>query len=87
MKLLDEGLLSDCRRMYPNEVYVFQQDGATSHISRAIQSYLEDSTPSFIKKINGFPDLRIVIPWITVYKTRFQRKFTAEGREIPQDEV
>ena len=50
MKLLDEGLLPDCRRMYPNEDYVFQQDGATSHTSRATQSYLVGSTPSFIKK-------------------------------------
>ena len=29
MKLLDEGLLPDCRKMSSNEDYVFQQDGAT----------------------------------------------------------
>ena len=50
MKLLNEGLILDCRRIYPNEDYVFQQDGATSHTSHATQSYLEDSTPRFIKK-------------------------------------
>ena len=50
MKLLDEGLLPDYRRMYPYEDYAFQQDGATSHTSHATQSYLKDSTPSFIKK-------------------------------------
>ena len=49
-KLLDEGLLLDCHRIYPHRDYVFQQDGAISHTSRATQSYLEDSTPSFIKK-------------------------------------
>ena len=48
MKLLDEGLLPDCRRMYRNEDHVFQQDGVTSHISRATQSYLKGITPSFI---------------------------------------
>ena len=32
-----------------------------------------------LKKINGLPNLRIVIPWFTVYETHFQRKFTAEG--------
>ena len=46
--------------MYPNEVNVFQQDGATSHTSRATQSYLEDSTSSFIKKnMNGPPTSRL----------------------------
>ena len=78
MKLLDEGLLPDCRRMYPNEDYAFQQDGATSHTSRAIQSYLEDSIPNFIKKMNGLFSVWITILWFTVYGTRFQKKFTAE---------
>ena len=50
MKLLDERLLPDVRRMYPNKDYVFQQDETTSHTRRATHSYLEDSTPRFIKK-------------------------------------
>lgn len=50
IKLLDEGLLPDCRKLYPNDDFIFQQDGATSHTSRATQSYLEHSTPTFIKK-------------------------------------
>ena len=63
MKLLDEELLPDCRRMYPNEDYAFQQDGATSHTGCAIQSYLEDSTLNFIKKMmNGLPNILISIP-------------------------
>ena len=55
MKLLNKGLLPDCRRMYPNKYYVFQQDGATSHTSRTIQSYLKDSNPSFVKKDEWHP--------------------------------
>jgi len=50
MKLLEDGLLPDCRRLYPNNDYVFQQDGAASHTSNATQSYLNDATPKFIKK-------------------------------------
>ena len=50
------------------------------HTSRATQSYLEGSTPSFIKKDEWPPNLQIAIPWITVYGVHFQRKFTAEGR-------
>ena len=54
IKLLDEDVLPDCRRMYIND-YVFQQDGATSHTSRPTQSYLKGSTLSFIKKDEWHP--------------------------------
>lgn len=50
IKLLDEGLLPDCRRLYPNDDYIFQQDGATSHTSRKTQQHLEGRVPNFIKK-------------------------------------
>ena len=53
-KLLDEGLQPDCRRLYPNEDFTIQPEGATSRTSRATQSYLEDGTQSFIKK-NEWP--------------------------------
>ena len=50
VKSLDKGLPPDYRRLYPNGDYIFQQSEATSPISHATQSYLIDSTPSFIKK-------------------------------------
>lgn len=50
MELLEDGLLPDCRQLYPNDTYIFQQDGATSHTSRVTQEYLEQNTPKFIKK-------------------------------------
>ena len=50
MELLEGGLLPDCRDLYPEDDYVFQQDGAPSHNSNATQNYLEDATPSFIRK-------------------------------------
>ena len=58
MKLLNEGLLPNCCRMYPNEDYVFQQERATLHTSRAIQSYLEDGISSLIKKDEWLPQSR-----------------------------
>ena len=48
--VLENKLLPDCRRMYPNNDYVFQQDGATSHTSNATQRYLEENSPNFTKK-------------------------------------
>ena len=39
-KHLEKDLLSECRRMYPDDNYIFQQDGATSHTSLVCQSKL-----------------------------------------------
>jgi hypothetical protein len=38
-----------CRRLYPGNDYILQQDGATSH-SRVTQEHLREETPEFIKK-------------------------------------
>jgi len=54
INLLNNGLLPDCRRLYPDEDYIFQQDGAPSHTSRLTQNHLEQNTPNFIKK-NEWP--------------------------------
>ena len=35
MNLLDVGLISDCRRFYPENDFIFKQDGAPSHVSCA----------------------------------------------------
>ena len=79
MKLLNEKLLPDCRRMYPNENYVFQQDEA---ISVPLRTFWKTILQVSLKKINGLSNLRFAIPWITMYETHFQRKFTAEGRRL-----
>ena len=55
IKLLEDKLLPDCRKIHPNNDYVFQQDGATSHTSNATQRYLEENTPNFIKKYEWPP--------------------------------
>ena len=48
--LLEIGLLPDCRRLYPNGDWVFQQDGAPAHTSKTTQEYLDGATPDFIRK-------------------------------------
>ena len=35
--LLETGLLPDCRRLYPNGDWVFQQDGAPAHTRKTTQ--------------------------------------------------
>ena len=39
--LLEIGLLPDCRWLYPNGNWVFQQDGAPAHTSKTTQEYLD----------------------------------------------
>ena len=48
--LLEIGLLSDCRRLYSNGDWVFQQDGAPAHTSKTTQEYLDGATPDSIRK-------------------------------------
>ena len=50
IQLLNRGLLRDCKRLYPDNDFIFQQDGATSHTSRRTQQHLEEEAPAFIKK-------------------------------------
>ena len=48
--LLEIRLLPDCRRLYPNGDWVFQQDGAPAHTSKTTQEYLDGAMPDFIRK-------------------------------------
>ena len=50
IKQLDDNLLPDCRTLYPDNDFIFQQDGAPSHSSRITQEHLDAITPEFIGK-------------------------------------
>ena len=50
IKLLDDNLLPDCRRLYQKNDFIFQQDGTPSHTSRITQEHLDANTPEFIGK-------------------------------------
>ena len=44
-------LLPECRRLYPNNDFIFMQDGASSHTSNASQAFLKEQLGKrFIKK-------------------------------------
>ena len=48
IKLLDDNLLSDCRTLYTDNDFTFQQDGAPSHTSRITREHLDANMPKFI---------------------------------------
>ena len=50
IKLLDDNLLPECRTLYPDNDFIFQQDGAPSHTSRITQEHPDANTPEFIGK-------------------------------------
>ena len=50
IKPFDDNLLPDCRTLYPDNDFIFQQDGAPSHTSRKTQEHLDANTPEFIGK-------------------------------------
>jgi len=45
---LKTSLLPECRRLYPDNDFVFMQDSAPSHHAKATQHFLRDNTPDFI---------------------------------------
>jgi len=45
---LKTSLLPECRRLYPDNDFVFTQDSAPSHRAKATQNFLRDNTPDFI---------------------------------------
>jgi len=52
---LKTSLLSKCRRLYPDNDFVFMQDSAPSHRARATQNFLRDNTPDFISSQQRTP--------------------------------
>jgi len=45
---LTSSLLPECRRLYPDNDFVFLLDSAPSHRAKATQNFLRDNTPNFI---------------------------------------
>jgi len=45
---LKTSLLLECRRLYPDNDFVFVQDSAPSHRTKATPNFLRDNTPDFI---------------------------------------
>ena len=50
INLLKNSLIPDCKLLYPENDFIFMQDGASSHTSRVTQDFLKNNVPSFIDK-------------------------------------
>jgi len=59
---LKTSLLPECRRLYPDNDYVFMQDSAPSHRAKATQNFLRDNTPDFINSQEWTPHLSDLNP-------------------------
>ena len=62
-KILEGSLLPWSKSVFGDEVWTFQQDGATSHTSRLAQQWCEDHCPSWISKEEwppSSPDLNVL---------------------------
>jgi len=52
---LKTSLLPECRRLYPDNDFVFMQDSAPSHRAKATQNFLRNNTPDFISLQESTP--------------------------------
>ena len=50
IKLLNRGLLRDCKHLHHDNDFIFPQDGAASYTSHRTQQYFEGVAPAFIQK-------------------------------------
>ena len=82
VKLLDEGLLPDCRRLYPSDDFIFQLDGAPSHTSRITQGHLEECTPVFIKKDEWPPQSGLQSNGLCHMVPSQGRRLKRQGRKV-----
>jgi len=48
-------LLPECRRLYPDNDFIFLQDSAPSHRAKGTQNFLRDNTPDFISSQEWTP--------------------------------
>ena len=59
---LKTSLMPECRRLYPDNDYVFLQDSAPPHRAKATQNFLRDNTPDFINSQEWTPHLSDLNP-------------------------
>ena len=80
--MLEIGLLLDCRRLYPNGDWVFQQDGAPAHTNKTTQEYLDGATP--FEKMSGLRRAQIATQWTMRSGTRCFKRFMPGNRTNSQ---
>ena len=53
--LLHNQLLTECKRLYPNDDFIFMQDGASRLTSNASQDFLKEAVGNCFIKENVWP--------------------------------
>ena len=88
INLLDNGLLPDCRHMYPNNDYIFQQDGAPSHTSRVTQDHLNHESPNFIRKDEWPPQSPDCNPMdYSIWDSLTNKVYHGRGKKFTEEEL
>ena len=86
--LLEIELLPDCRRLYPNGDWVFQQDGAPAHMSKTTHEYLDEATPDFIRKDEWPPQSPDCNPMdYAVWDSLSQKVYAGKQNKFTENEL
>ena len=75
-------VINECRRLYPDNDFVFMQDNASSHRIKATQNFLQDNMPDFISSQEWTPhspDLNL----LDYSVTDILQELVYEGRREP----
>ena len=101
-EVLEKNLLPNFKRMYKDDYYVLQQDGAPSHTANIVQTWCRDNLADFVGKDDwplSSPDLNpldffvwsYMLARLTDYKIQnlmhFKRVIIKIWDEIPMDYV
>ena len=88
IKLLDDNLLPDCRTLYPDNDFIFQQDGALSHTSRITQEHLDANTPEFIGKDDWPPQSSDLNPMdYHVWDSLSEKEYEGRSTKFTESEL
>src|SRR6218665_2039745 len=79
-------LIPECRRLYPVDNYIFQQDSAPSHRCRLAQQFLQSNTPDFIHRgawPPTSPDLNSLNYYVGLHVWNALKEFLYASRRNP----
>jgi len=75
-------VISECRRLHPDNDFVFMQDSAPSHRAKATQNFLQDNTVDFISSQEWTPHSPDLKPLDYSQHTDFNEDTTDEGASV-----
>ena len=88
IELLRTKLLPDCSKLYCNNIFIFQQDGAPSHTSHATQSFLTNNVPNFIAKNEWPPQSPDCNPMdYAIWESLKEKVYRGQRKKFPEPEL